>query len=90
MKMVTENAVRLRVDRLLRRTGDRLCICRRGSRSFYELGRYYVVNERNVVDMKHFDIEDFAREVGLLKPDEAIQPYYTPRRDPAGMLYLFP
>lgn len=46
-----------RLNRKLKPHGERVCICREDSPNYNELGRYYVVNDRNAVIGKHIDPE---------------------------------
>jgi hypothetical protein len=43
----------------------------RGARALLDLGDFYVLNtERNFVEEHHIDIEDLAREMGVLNESE--------------------
>lgn len=50
----------------------RLYRCRHNSRWFNELGRYYLVGLNNYVSDRYVDLQDLARELNVLRPDEAV------------------
>ena len=70
---VTEAALFARVKRRIWRE-DQLMLhrCSENSRWFQAQGRYYTVNMNNWVDDTHIDLEFYAREVGVLRADEAL------------------
>ena len=63
---VTETAMIQRLRRALRKEGTRLVHMPK------DAGRYYAVNDRNVVIAQHVDPEAWARDAGVLKPDERV------------------
>jgi hypothetical protein len=67
---VSERALTQRLQRKLSAQGLFL----KASRGKYssELGRWYVINERNTVEAKDIDLEQWAREEGALKPWEKL------------------
>ena len=73
-KPVTERSLIDRINRRLDKQGqgERLYRCAPDSRSFKELGRYYVANG-NYARVTGFDLEKFARELGALKPFEQLE-----------------
>jgi hypothetical protein len=63
-----------RLNRALAHEGTVIRACKETSRWFNDLGRYYEDNaQRNAVEAKHVNIEAWAREVGVLKPFEAME-----------------
>lgn len=59
-----------RVDAKLRQDGLYLRSCSYTSIWYSTLGEYYILNERNVVDATHVNIELLARKLGCLEPEE--------------------
>jgi hypothetical protein len=71
--LVSEKALYQRINRKLRAQGETLHRSR-GGRCAIELGEYYTVNtEINGVVDSHLDLEDFGRELGVLRPYEALR-----------------
>ena len=66
-------AVERRVRRALARDGQVLHKCRPESRDYLGYGPYYVVDERNCVVSAQHDLDDLARECGVLRPGEVIE-----------------
>lgn len=66
---VSERALLSRVNRRLAKQGQKLYRTAWDSRWFNELGRFYVVEGRMVVD-RWIDLEDIAHEVEALRPHE--------------------
>jgi hypothetical protein len=46
--------------------GERLKLCRYDSHSFNELGRCYVIDNYNCLISKDIDIQDYAKELGVI------------------------
>lgn len=57
-----ERATVARLNRKLAREGERVRTCRENSRDFWELGRFYVVNDRKVT-AKDIDPEQWLAEL---------------------------
>jgi len=49
-----------------------LKVAREGSRAEQNLGRYYVVNDRNTVIDWHLNLEEYGRDWGALAPYEKL------------------
>lgn len=70
--IVSKTAAVKRVNRRLPREGKRLCVSRRGGECA-NLGSYHVVDVRtNPVTASHVDLEDIARELGVLATNEKV------------------
>jgi hypothetical protein len=70
---VTERALFARVSRALAKDGLVLKRCRADSRWSAELGYYYTVDAtRNLIDSKHIDLVQWAREMKLLAEYEEL------------------
>ncbi|MCW5756977.1 MAG: hypothetical protein KIT54_07070 [Phycisphaeraceae bacterium] len=70
---LSERALFGRVNRALQREGQSLRRCRIDSRDYANLGRYFVVDDsRNYVVGKDIDLEELAREVGVLRGYETL------------------
>jgi hypothetical protein len=70
---VSERALFARIDRALRKEGETLRRCRPDSRSYYELGDYYVIDVSiNGVVSKDVDLGRMAKSLGLLKAYERL------------------
>jgi hypothetical protein len=69
---VTERAIFARLSRKLKKEGQTLHRCRRDSRWFNDMGPYYTVDigSNSVVDRGFSDLDEWAREIGVLKPYE--------------------
>ena len=63
---VSQRGLIERIKRALRHDGLRLRTCRENSRSFNDLGRFYVVNDRNHLVESHLDLEEVARDLSVL------------------------
>ncbi len=71
--MLSERAVFARVDRALVKRRETIRRCREDARGFHDLGRYYTVDtDINAVTHKGFELESFARKLGVLQPYEAM------------------
>jgi hypothetical protein len=69
--MVSERALSSRIDRALRKNGEKLRRCRSNSRDYHRLGDFYTVDiERNAVASTHVDLEQRGRELGVLHSNE--------------------
>ena len=67
---ITESAVVQRIRRKLRNTMHMLRKSR-GERRHVDCGRYYVLDtEHNSVAWQRFNLETYARDLGVLRPDE--------------------
>ena len=69
---VSERALIARINRKLR-ADDEMLKTTRSKRAEFDLGRYYVIDVRgpNIVH-DHIDLEDYGRELEVLKPYEAL------------------
>ncbi len=72
MQTVSQSVIEARVRRTLRREGEVLHKVRPESRDYYGYGPYYVADERNCVVSSQHDLDDLARECGVLRTDEVI------------------
>lgn len=73
-KPITEPALFARVRRaMLRQHECFLKRCSERSRWFHDLGRYYAHDERNNISHTDIDLEEFARELGVLRVNEVLQ-----------------
>jgi hypothetical protein len=72
-KLVTDIAVKSRLNRRLAEKGECLRKCSTGSPWWSELGDYYIaeINTDNVIQT-NVDLETLARKEGAMKSDEAI------------------
>ncbi len=69
---ISERALIARINRKLKPEGEKLKTLR-GERWFSDLGRYYTVDEnRNAVRDTHVNLEDWGRELGVLKAWERL------------------
>ena len=66
---VSERALVARLQRALAKEGERLQKTRT-QRARLELGEYFTVGESNVVARRGFEIEGFARKMGVLREYE--------------------
>jgi hypothetical protein len=70
---VTARALVQRINRRLAYKYEAVRQTRPGTRAERELGRFYIVDfNRNAVLDMHVDLESLARELGALKPWEAL------------------
>jgi hypothetical protein len=70
---VTETALIKRLNRRLLGDGEVLKKSRVNSPFIHPLGEYYTVDlSANAVSVTHVDVEDMARDMGVLKPYEEI------------------
>lgn len=69
---VSESVIEARVRRALARDGEVLHKVRPESRDYHGYGPYYIVDERNCVVSAQHDLDDLAREYGVLRTGEVI------------------
>jgi hypothetical protein len=70
---VAERALMARVNRALAKKNQAMQRCRQESRSFHNLGRYYIIDfSRNCLLHSDVDIEAFARQMGILRAYEVL------------------
>lgn len=69
---ITERALFSRVARKLAHEGLTLHRCRYDSRWFNGLGRYYTVNALNSIDACFVQLEEWARDLKCLGPDDVV------------------
>ncbi len=70
---VSERALLARVNRQLIKQGQQLLRCPPNNvNAMRELGRFYVVNVNGGVECQHQDIEELAKELGVLRPYEKL------------------
>lgn len=73
MKVITEPALVRRINRKIQGQGDAIRACAYGSSNFFRLGRYYAVDvSTNCIIEYDVDLEQFGRQVGALKENEAL------------------
>ncbi|MBZ9540523.1 hypothetical protein [Modicisalibacter tunisiensis] len=72
-KPVTERALTARLNRYLKKAGQKLCKTPPSAQQ--ELGTWHVINMEESTIAAHGieDLEQFAREEGVLKPFEALE-----------------
>lgn len=71
---ITERALFARLNRSLKKEGKILRRCRQDTGGHAELGDVYCVDiERNLVEAKHVDIEEWARESKVLQAWERVE-----------------
>jgi hypothetical protein len=71
---VTKRALMQRVNRALKADGEQLKVSR-GMRAFLDLGELFTVDiSRNFISRKDIDLERLARQLGVLKPYETLEP----------------
>ena len=69
---VSERALAQRINRVLAKQDEKL-LKARGSRMVESVGIYYIVDiSNNNIAIKEVDIEELGRELGALKPYEAL------------------
>lgn len=75
MTPVSERALIGRINRLLAKkaTPEMLLRCREDSRWSNDLGRYYITDSNRHLRDTDVDIEKLGRELGALKPGEALK-----------------
>ena len=72
-KQVSERALVQRLNRRLTKQNEQLCACRQNSRDWPDLGDYYLVDtEINGIVGKHVDLENLAKEFGVLRGYECL------------------
>lgn len=73
---ITERAFLARMKRHLAKDGGRLCAARYGTRAYQNLGPFYTVDSKNIVDnfkMEYGELIKWAREDGVLKQHEVVE-----------------
>jgi hypothetical protein len=71
--LISEYALRQRVDRQLRKSGKRLRMARSESTEI-SAGRYYIVDTRNqCVAVRNVNLESLGRELGVVHPWETVE-----------------
>ena len=71
MLNITMNALIGRIRRKLSREAEYFHKTR-GMRWYNDLGDYYCSDSRNNITMTHVDPVELGRELGVLRPDEAV------------------
>lgn len=69
---LTYRAVYQRLARRLARSCEYLRTARYESPWFRELGRHYAINERNHICRTHINIEQLARDLGVIEPSAKV------------------
>jgi hypothetical protein len=70
---ITERALYQRINRRLKRDGERLQTARSQSTEL-SVGRYYIVNgDGNYILHQHVDLEAWGREFGVIQPWEQLE-----------------
>jgi hypothetical protein len=69
-RKVSEAAIVQRIRRRMAQTSERLSSCRPGTRWHNDLGDWYAVDDHNNVTARHIDLEEFAKELGVLAENE--------------------
>lgn len=70
---ISKAALVLRINRKLRES-DAVLRITRGTQALIDLGDFYVLDTRsNSIAKKHLDLEDYARELGVLKAWEQVK-----------------
>ena len=69
---VTEQALKKRIQRKLKHTGDILVKVRENSRWFNQYGPYMVTDSKRMIQAHGCEIEDLGREVGALRAGEEL------------------
>jgi hypothetical protein len=67
---VGARALSVRINRRISREGQSLRRCR-SARERASLGNYYIV-ENDAVSKTHIELEQYAREIGVLSPHERL------------------
>lgn len=72
VSVIRERTLISRINRKLRHDGERLRKCRQ-ERFRHDLGEFYIVNtDGHWIANKDVDIEDLGRDLGVLRPHEAL------------------
>lgn len=66
IQQLSERALVARINRRLNREGQTLRLCREDSRWFLELGRYYIVDDRNNITAQGVSLEALAADLGVM------------------------
>ncbi len=70
---VSERALLARVNRQLLKKSQQLLRCPPNNiNAMRELGRFYIVNLHGSVECQHQDLEDIAKDLGVIKPYEKL------------------
>lgn len=72
MSVVSESALRARINRKLAHDGERVVTPRYGSQSWLEYGPHFIVDNRNIMQAWSCDLEELGRELGALRPGETL------------------
>jgi hypothetical protein len=72
MVPVSERALVQRINRKLWKESEVLKAARPNTRAVQDLGRYYVIDDRNRVVRQHCDLEEMGRELGVLAAYERL------------------
>jgi hypothetical protein len=71
---LSKRALSQRINRHLKKQNEYLCACRENWRGYTTVGDHYVIDTSlNAIVHKHVNIEDFAREIGVIKPYECLE-----------------
>lgn len=72
---ISERALFARINRKLKKNGEQLHRCRRGSRWFNEMGPYYIVDTKSnvVTHCGFYNLEERARNLNVLKNFEQLE-----------------
>ena len=70
---ISERALVARIKRRLAADGSQLLAARPDSRQAREVGRFYVVDSRQVVTQTHVDLTRFAKDLGVLHAWERLE-----------------
>jgi len=70
--ILSERAVYARVFRKLVKDNMYLRRCRRSSKGFHYLGRYYITDWRNCIFDMHVSLLGKAQEIGVIGPKDEI------------------
>ena len=73
MTVLSENALRARINRKLAHEGERVVTPRYGSQSWLEYGPHFIVDDRNNLQAWSCDLENLGRELGVLRPGETLR-----------------
>jgi hypothetical protein len=71
---LTESALVSRINRALAKNGEGVRRCRRQSRWFHDLGRFYLVDvDRNAILRHDIGLEALGRELQVMLPYEELE-----------------
>lgn len=71
-RAVSHRAAEQRLRRVLARENHVLHKLKPESRDYHNYGPYYVVDERNCVVSSQHDLDDLARQLGVIRPNEVL------------------